>query len=117
MIKVDAKARRVDVSQRSEEERAADAKLSREGASSILKTAGMNTLQAALARAGISKTDFEDLSQVCLPCQPRREGPQPLPCMHARQPVLDGAARQGTAGKAPSAVPSALCARPLCVHG
>ena len=66
MIKVDAKARRVDVSQRSEEERAADAKLSREGASTVAKTAGMNSLQAALTRAGISKHDFEDLSQVAL---------------------------------------------------
>lgn len=62
-MKVDAKARKVDVSQRSEEERAADRKLSAEGASSV-QTAGMNSLQAALARVGIKKIDFVDVSQV-----------------------------------------------------
>jgi hypothetical protein len=61
------------VSQRSEEDRAADQKLSREGAASV-QTAGMNTLQAALARAGIRKKDFEDISQARLP----------RACMHAR---------------------------------
>lgn len=63
VIRVDSKARKVDLSQRSEEERASDKKLAEKGAGTI-KVSGMNTLQAALARAGIQKADFEDLSKV-----------------------------------------------------
>ena len=64
VLKVDAKNRRVDVTQRSEEEIEADRTLNEKGASTA-RTSGMNTLQAALARAGIRKQDFEDLSKVC----------------------------------------------------
>lgn len=63
VIRVDAKSRKVDLSQRSEDERAADKKLAEKGAGTV-KVAGMNQLQAALARAGIQKTDFVDLSKV-----------------------------------------------------
>ena len=63
VIRVDAKSRKVDLSQRSEEERAADKKLAEKGAGTV-KVAGMNQLQAALARAGIQKNDFVDLSKV-----------------------------------------------------
>lgn len=68
MIRVDAKARKVDLSQRSEEERAADKKLAERGAGTV-KVSGMNSLQAALARAGVSKTDFVDLSKVRAPAR------------------------------------------------
>ena len=64
VLKVDAKNRRVDVTQRSEEEIEADRTLNEKGASTT-RVSGMNTLQAALARAGIRKQDFEDLSKVC----------------------------------------------------
>lgn len=63
VMKVDAKARRVDLTQRSEEERQADKALAEVGARTV-KVSGMNTLEAALARAGIRKQDFEDLSKV-----------------------------------------------------
>ncbi len=63
VLKVDAKNRRVDVTQRSEEEIEADRTLNEKGASTA-RVSGMNTLQAALARAGIRKQDFEDLSKV-----------------------------------------------------
>lgn len=65
VLRVDAKARKVDLTQRSEEDRALDKKLSEEGARSI-KVSGLNTLGAALARAGISKKDYEDISKVRL---------------------------------------------------
>ncbi len=63
MLKVDAKNRRVDLTQRSEEERAADKALTEQGARSV-RVAGLNSMGAALARAGIRKADFEDLSKV-----------------------------------------------------
>ena len=63
MLKVDAKNRRVDLTQRSEEERAADKALTEQGARSV-RVAGLNSMGAALARAGIRKQDFEDLSKV-----------------------------------------------------
>ena len=65
MIRVDSKLRKVDLSQRSEEERAADKKMAEKGAGTV-KVSGMNSLQAALARAGVQKTDFVDLSEVRL---------------------------------------------------
>ena len=64
VLKVDAKNRRVDLTQRSEEERAAEKTLTEEGARTV-KISGLNSLGAALARAGIRKQDFEDLSKVC----------------------------------------------------
>jgi predicted RNA-binding protein with RPS1 domain len=63
VIRVDSKSRKVDLSQRSEEERAADKKMAEKGAGTV-KVSGMNSLQAALARAGVQKTDFVDLSEV-----------------------------------------------------
>ena len=63
MLRIDAKNRRVDLTQRSEEERAADKALAEKGAQSV-RVSGLNSLGAALARAGIRKQDFEDLSQV-----------------------------------------------------
>ncbi len=70
VLRIDAKARRVDLTQRSEEERALDKKLTEEGARSI-KVSGLNTLGAALARAGISKRDYEDISKVCWHLRPK----------------------------------------------
>jgi len=64
VLKVDAKNRRVDLTQRSEEERAAEKTLTEEGVRTV-KVSGLNSLGAALARAGIRKQDFEDLSKVC----------------------------------------------------
>ena len=83
MIKVEAKQRRVDVTQRSEEDRAADRKLATEGAATV-QTAGMNSLQAALARAGIQKKDFVDVSKVCCPAAPPPPPPPCLACLAAR---------------------------------
>lgn len=65
VLKVDAKNRRVDLTQRSEEERAADKALTEQGARSI-RVSGLNSMGAALARAGIRKQDFEDVSKVQL---------------------------------------------------
>ena len=64
VIKVDSKSGKVDLSQRDQEERAAEKKLADKGAGTI-NTAGMTPLGAALARAGIKKNNFVDLSKVC----------------------------------------------------
>ena len=63
VLRIDAKNRRVDLTQRSEEERAADKALTEQGARSV-RVSGLNSLGAALARAGIRKQDFEDVSKV-----------------------------------------------------
>jgi hypothetical protein len=83
VIKVDTKTRKVDLSQRSDEEREAEKVLAERGAGSV-NTAGMTMLGAALARAGIKKNDFVDLSQA----SPVRRALLPLHRWHFSQDGL-----------------------------
>ncbi|KAK9914903.1 hypothetical protein WJX75_002062 [Coccomyxa subellipsoidea] len=86
VIRVDSKSRKVDLSQRSEEERAADKKMAEKGAGTV-KVSGMNSLQAALARAGVQKTDFVDLSEAPEEDAQAAAVATPVPAEQASPPV------------------------------